>query len=58
MNAEGVQRAVQRIAHEVLERARAEGSLEGLALLALLFNAAEASRSPSESGPRSDGPAA
>ena len=35
MNAEGVQRAVQRIAHEVLERARAEGSLEGLALVGI-----------------------
>ena len=35
MNAEGVQRAVERISHEVLERARAEGSLEGLALVGI-----------------------
>ena len=35
MNAEAVQRAVQRIAHEVLERARAQGSLEKLAFVGI-----------------------
>ncbi len=35
MNAEAVQRAVQRIAHEVLERARAAGSLDRLAFVGI-----------------------
>jgi pyrimidine operon attenuation protein/uracil phosphoribosyltransferase len=35
MNAEAVQRAVERIAHEVLDRARAMGSTEGLALVGI-----------------------
>ena len=35
MNAEAVQRAVQRIAHEVLDRSRALGSPEGLALVGI-----------------------
>jgi pyrimidine operon attenuation protein/uracil phosphoribosyltransferase len=35
MNAEAVGRAVQRIAHEVLERARAQGSLEKLAFVGI-----------------------
>ena len=35
MNAEAVERAVQRIAHEVLERARAQGAVEGLALVGI-----------------------
>ncbi len=35
MNAEAVQRAVQRIAHEVLERARAQGALDRLALVGI-----------------------
>jgi pyrimidine operon attenuation protein/uracil phosphoribosyltransferase len=35
MNAEAVQRAVQRIAHEVLDRARGLGSPDGLALVGI-----------------------
>ncbi|MEI7703604.1 MAG: bifunctional pyr operon transcriptional regulator/uracil phosphoribosyltransferase PyrR [Deltaproteobacteria bacterium] len=35
MNAEAVQRAVQRISHEVLERARAQGAVEKLAFVGI-----------------------
>ncbi len=35
MNAEAVARAVQKIAHEVLEKARAQGAVEGLALVGI-----------------------
>src|SRR5512136_3070878 len=35
MNAEAVQRAVQRIAHEVLERARSQGALDRLAFVGI-----------------------
>ncbi len=35
MNAEAVERAVQRIAHEVIERARAGGALDRLALVGI-----------------------
>jgi pyrimidine operon attenuation protein/uracil phosphoribosyltransferase len=35
MNAEAVQRVVQRIAHEVLERARSQGSLDRLAFVGI-----------------------
>jgi pyrimidine operon attenuation protein/uracil phosphoribosyltransferase len=35
MNAEAVERAVRKIAHEVIERARAQGAVEGLALVGI-----------------------